>query len=109
VDFSFAPVLDLDYATSSVIGDRAFHSNPDVVVKLAGSLIKGMHDAGMKCVGKHFPGHGFVAADSHLDLPVDERPLKITPPMLGLPNWVFSFSDNVKPDTSIIIVPKFIF
>jgi beta-N-acetylhexosaminidase len=56
VDFSFAPVLDLDYATSSVIGDRAFHSNPDVVVKLAGSLIKGMHDAGMKCVGKHFPG-----------------------------------------------------
>jgi beta-N-acetylhexosaminidase len=69
VDFSFAPVLDLDYATSSVIGDRAFHSNPDVVVKLAGSLIKGMHDAGMKCVGKHFPGHGFVAADSHLDLP----------------------------------------
>lgn len=75
VDFSFAPVLDLDYATSSVIGDRAFHSNPDVVVKLAGSLIKGMHDAGMKCVGKHFPGHGFVAADSHLDLPVDERPL----------------------------------
>ncbi len=75
VDFSFAPVLDLDYGASSVIGDRAFHSNPDVVVKLATSLIEGMHDAGMKCVGKHFPGHGFVVADSHLDLPVDERPL----------------------------------
>ncbi|CAC9493077.1 Beta N-acetyl-glucosaminidase (EC [uncultured Gammaproteobacteria bacterium] len=75
VDFSFAPVLDLDYDVSSVIGDRAFHSNPDVVVKLASSLIEGMHNAGMKCVGKHFPGHGFVAADSHLDLPVDGRPL----------------------------------
>ena len=75
IDFSFAPVLDLDYGTSSVIGDRAFHSNPDVVVKLAGSLIEGMHEAGMKCVGKHFPGHGFVVADSHLDLPVDNRSL----------------------------------
>ncbi|MBA5248002.1 MAG: beta-N-acetylhexosaminidase [Gammaproteobacteria bacterium] len=75
VDFSFAPVLDLDHGNSSVIGDRAFHSNPVVVVKLAGSLIKGMHEAGMKCVGKHFPGHGFVTADSHLDLPIDERSL----------------------------------
>ena len=75
VDFSFAPVLDLDYGYSSVIGDRAFHSNPEAVTKLAGSLIDGMHEAGMKCVGKHFPGHGFVAADSHLDLPIDDRPL----------------------------------
>ncbi len=73
VDFSFAPVLDLDYGHSSVIGDRAFHSNPESVVKLAGALIDGMHEAGMKCVGKHFPGHGHVALDSHLDLPVDER------------------------------------
>ncbi|WXU00637.1 MAG: Beta-hexosaminidase [Catillopecten margaritatus gill symbiont] len=76
IDFSFAPVLDLDHGNSSVIGDRAFHSNPDAVVKLAGALIAGMHEAGMKCVGKHFPGHGFVVADSHLDLPVDERPLE---------------------------------
>lgn len=75
VDFSFAPVLDLDYGHSSVIGDRAFHSNPDAVVKLAGALIQGMHEAGMKCVGKHFPGHGHVALDSHLDLPIDERPM----------------------------------
>lgn len=75
VDFSFAPVLDLDHGNSSVIGDRAFHSNPAAVVKLAGNLIKGMHEAGMKCVGKHFPGHGFVTADSHLDLPIDERSL----------------------------------
>jgi Beta-glucosidase-related glycosidases len=73
VDFSFAPVLDLDYGYSSVIGDRAFHSNPEAVVKLAGALIEGMHEAGMKCVGKHFPGHGYVALDSHLDLPIDER------------------------------------
>jgi beta-N-acetylhexosaminidase len=73
VDFSFAPVLDLDHGNSSVIGDRAFHSNPTVVVELAGSLIQGMHKAGMKCVGKHFPGHGFVVADSHLDLPIDNR------------------------------------
>lgn len=75
VDFSFAPVLDLDYG-NSVIGDRAFHSNPDAIVKLAGSLIKGMHKAGMKCVGKHFPGHGYVLLDSHLDLPIDDRPAK---------------------------------
>ncbi|KAA0442359.1 MAG: beta-N-acetylhexosaminidase [Candidatus Thioglobus sp.] len=73
VDFSFAPVLDLDYENSSVIGDRAFHSNPDTVIKLAAKLIDGMHEAGMKCVGKHFPGHGFAAADSHLDLPIDNR------------------------------------
>lgn len=75
VDFSFAPVLDVNHNNSSVIGDRAFHSNPDVIVKLAGSLISGMHKAGMKCVGKHFPGHGFVTLDSHLDLPVDNRPM----------------------------------
>lgn len=74
VDFSFAPVLDMDYGNSSVIGDRAFHSNPDAIIKLAQALIKGMHRAGMKCVGKHFPGHGYVSLDSHLDLPIDERP-----------------------------------
>mgnify|MGYP001587448608 FL=1 len=73
VDFSFTPVLDVDYGQSSVIGDRAFHSNPKAITALAGALIGGMHQAGMKCVGKHFPGHGFVAADSHLDLPIDER------------------------------------
>ena len=75
VDFSFTPVLDLDYGHSSAIGDRAFHSNPEVVIKLAGALIKGLHEAGMKCVGKHFPGHGHVAIDSHVDLPIDGRPM----------------------------------
>jgi beta-N-acetylhexosaminidase len=75
VDFSFAPVLDLEWGNSSVIGDRAFHSDPAVVVALAGALIEGMRAAGMGCCGKHFPGHGWVAADSHVAIPVDERSL----------------------------------
>jgi len=73
VDFSFTPVLDLDYGFSAVIGDRAFHSDPYVVTALAESLIAGLRDGGMANVGKHFPGHGFVAADSHHALPVDPR------------------------------------
>lgn len=75
VDLSFTPVLDLDYGVSSVIGDRAFHRDPQAVVQLAGALIDGLHAAGMACCGKHFPGHGHVAADSHLAIPVDERNL----------------------------------
>jgi beta-N-acetylhexosaminidase len=73
VDFSFTPVLDLDYSTSAVIGDRSFHRQPHVVAALAASLIQGLHDGGMAAVGKHFPGHGYVAADSHVDAPVDSR------------------------------------
>lgn len=75
VDFSFTPVLDLDWGPSGVIGDRAFHKNPDAVAELAGALIEGLSAAGMGCCGKHFPGHGWVAADSHLAIPVDERSL----------------------------------
>jgi beta-N-acetylhexosaminidase len=75
VDFSFTPVLDLDWGPSGVIGDRAFHRNPAAVTELAGALIDGLRAAGMGCCGKHFPGHGWVAADSHLAIPVDERSL----------------------------------
>jgi beta-N-acetylhexosaminidase len=75
VDYSFTPVLDLDWGPSGVIGDRAFHANPDAVAELAGALIEGLRAAGMGCCGKHFPGHGWVAADSHLAIPVDERSL----------------------------------
>lgn len=73
VDLSFAPVLDLDYGGSRVIGDRALHRDPLVVAKLAAALAAGMAAAGMGCVGKHFPGHGHVEADSHLEIPVDTR------------------------------------
>ncbi|WP_455217784.1 beta-N-acetylhexosaminidase [Kaarinaea lacus] len=73
LDFSFAPVLDLDYGVSTVIGDRAFHRKPDVVADLAQSYMLGMRRAGMVATGKHFPGHGAIAADSHVDMPVDER------------------------------------
>jgi beta-N-acetylhexosaminidase len=73
VDFSFTPVLDVDYGQSSVIGDRAFHSDPQAIAELAHSLLLGLKQGGMHTVGKHFPGHGYVRADSHLDIPVDER------------------------------------
>jgi beta-N-acetylhexosaminidase len=75
LDFSFTPVLDRDIGVSAVIGDRAFHERPDVISLLAGCLLDGLDEAGMTGVGKHFPGHGAVAADSHEEIPVDLRPL----------------------------------
>jgi len=76
VDFSFAPVLDLDYGSSAVIGHRAFHYDPNAVGALAAQLIEGFAGGGMAAVGKHFPGHGFAAADSHVAVPTDPRPSK---------------------------------
>ena len=74
VDFSFTPVLDLDYGASAVIGHRAFHYDPNAVGALAAQLIEGLAGGGMAAVGKHFPGHGFAAADSHVAVPADPRP-----------------------------------
>ena len=76
VDLSFTPVLDLDHGASSVIGDRAFHRDPRVVSMLAGGLMHGLLQAGMHNCGKHFPGHGYTHADSHFDMPVDDRSLE---------------------------------
>lgn len=73
VDVSLAPVLDVDRGVSSVIGDRAFHSDPHTIGELARALLHGFKQAGMSGVGKHFPGHGHVSADSHHEVPVDER------------------------------------
>ena len=76
VDYSFTPVLDLDYGPSRVIGDRAFHRQPEAVIALAKALGEGLREGGMGSCGKHYPGHGFVIPDSHVELPVDNRPLE---------------------------------
>lgn len=76
VDFSFAPVLDIDYGKSTVIGDRAFHQDKHIITELAHAYTIGMNEAGMSATGKHFPGHGAVTADSHTDIPIDDREYK---------------------------------
>jgi beta-N-acetylhexosaminidase len=73
VDLSFTPVLDMDHGQSCVIGDRAFHHKPQSITELAHSLMSGLKLGGMAAVGKHFPGHGYIQADSHVEIPVDER------------------------------------
>lgn len=75
VDFSFAPVLDVDCGISQIIGDRSFSPDPEQTTELASKFRRGMNQAGMSAVGKHFPGHGAVALDSHLALPIDQRNL----------------------------------
>jgi len=73
LDFSFAPVVDVDFGSSGVIGDRAFSDEPTVIAALAGAFVGGLTAGGAASVGKHFPGHGYVKADSHVDVPVDSR------------------------------------
>ena len=75
MDLSFAPVLDLDHQRSAVVGSRAFEGDPQRATTLAAAFIRGMHQAGMAATGKHFPGHGWAEADSHVAIPLDERSL----------------------------------
>ena len=105
VDFSFTPVLDLDHGESGVIGDRAFGRDPRVVTLLAKSLMHGLRLAGMASCGKHFPGHGFVKADSHTDIPVDKRSLKAILADDAAPyGWLSTSLDSVMP--AHVIYPK---
>jgi len=106
VDLSFTPVLDLDYEQSEVIGDRAFHRDPRVVTLLAKSINHGLLEAGMANCGKHFPGHGFVAADSHIAIPVDERDPKDVLREDAAPyGWLGMSLSAVMP--AHVIYPKF--
>jgi len=105
VDLSFTPVLDLDHGESSVIGDRAFARDPRVVTLLAQALMLGLQQSGMGNCGKHFPGHGFVEADSHLAIPVDERSLKAIVAEDAAPyGWLSSGLQAVMP--AHVIYPK---
>ena len=105
VDLSFTPVLDLDYGESSVIGDRAFARDPRVVSLLAKSLMQGLLQSGMANCGKHFPGHGFVKADSHTDIPVDKRSLKAILVDDAAPyRWLNNVTTSVMP--AHVIYPK---
>jgi beta-N-acetylhexosaminidase len=105
VDLSFTPVLDLDFGASSVIGDRAFHRDPRVVAMLAKSLMHGLLRAGMANCGKHFPGHGFVKADSHVSVPVDKRSLKAVLSDDARPyEWLSTSLSSVMP--AHVIYPK---
>ncbi|TAG25929.1 MAG: beta-N-acetylhexosaminidase [Burkholderiales bacterium] len=105
VDMSFTPVLDLDYGGSSVIGDRAFHRDPRVATMLAKSLMHGLLLAGMSSCGKHFPGHGFVKADSHTEIPVDKRSLKAILADDAAPyKWLATGMQSVMP--AHVIYPK---
>jgi len=105
VDLSFTPVLDLDYGESSVIGDRAFARDPRVVALLAKSLMQGLLQSGMANCGKHFPGHGFVKADSHTDIPVDKRSLKAILADDAAPyRWLNNVTASVMP--AHVIYPK---
>ena len=105
VDFSFTPVLDLDFGESGVIGDRAFARDSRVVSLLAKSLMHGLLQSGMANCGKHFPGHGFVVADSHTEIPVDKRSLKAILGEDAAPyGWLNTTLSSVMP--AHVIYPK---
>lgn len=103
IDFSFAPVLDLDLAISDVIGDRAFHQDPRIASELATVFTHGMYQAGMIAVGKHFPGHGGVSPDSHVELPVDSRSLN------ELHDEISVFKHLIEHDLSAIMPAHILF
>ena len=105
VDFSFTPVLDLDWGGSGVIGDRAFDRDPRIATLLAKSLAQGLLQAGMANCGKHFPGHGYVKADSHTEVPIDKRSLKKILAADAAPyQWLRSTITSVMP--AHLIYPK---
>ncbi|MEK9950655.1 MAG: beta-N-acetylhexosaminidase [Curvibacter sp.] len=105
LDFSFTPVLDLDHGGSGVIGDRAFGRDPRVVTILAKSLMHGLRLGGMASCGKHFPGHGYVKADSHTEIPVDPRSLKAILADDAAPyGWLSTALDSVMP--AHVIYPR---
>ena len=105
VDLTFTPVLDLDWGESGVIGDRAFHRDARVSTVLAKGVMHGLLMAGMANCGKHFPGHGFVKADSHVDVPVDKRSLKAILADDAKPyEWLSTSLTSVMP--AHVIYPK---
>ena len=103
IDFSFSPVIDIDHGLSDIIGDRSFHSIPKIVTELSDSYINGLKSIGMKAVVKHFPGHGGVTLDSHIDKPIDERFLD------DLDNDLMPFQSLFKKDVSAIMTAHICF
>jgi len=103
IDFSFSPVIDIDHGLSDIIGDRSFHSNPEIVAELSNSYINGLKSIGMKAVVKHFPGHGGVTLDSHIVKPIDERSLN------DLGNDLIPFQSLFNKDVSAIMTAHICF
>ncbi len=103
IDFSFSPVIDIDHGLSDIIGDRSFHSNPEIVAELSNSYINGLKSIGMKAVVKHFPGHGGVTLDSHIVKPIDERSLD------DLGNDLIPFQSLFNKDVSAIMTAHICF
>ena len=103
IDFSFSPVIDIDHGLSDIIGDRSFHSIPKIVTELSDSYINGLKSIGMKAVVKHFPGHGGVMLDSHIEKPIDERFLD------DLDNDLMPFQSLFKKDVSAIMTAHICF